>query len=247
MAYTLKPEEVGVFAIGGLGEIGKKYLRDRIRLKSLSMPGSNFQKMTSLGSTMSLGLLLYRRQHRTSKRSSLPTDTKTTLVGFSFSFEASQCPYLCWAFSTCLDPWKIRRAWPFVMPNSEINQNTELHFKNLKATFFRTTHFDSRTFRIVIHTPQGKIVCTGDFKFDFTPLGGNRLTSIVWQLWRRRRSLSALRLNQRGNSTFTNSEKYTVIHHEDHRRHPWAHHLCFLCLEYLPSPTGSWGRCQDRS
>ena len=23
MAYTLKPEEVGVFAIGGLGEIGK--------------------------------------------------------------------------------------------------------------------------------------------------------------------------------------------------------------------------------
>ena len=80
----------------------------------------------------------------------------------------------------------------------EINQNTELQFKNLKATFFRTTHSIPEPLGIVIHTPQGKIVCTGDFKFDFTPVG-NRLTSIVWRPLGRRRSLSALRLNQRGN------------------------------------------------
>ena len=53
----------------------------------------------------------------------------------------------------------------------EINQNTELQFKNLKATFFRTTHSIPEPLGIVIHTPQGKIVCTGDFKFDFTPVG----------------------------------------------------------------------------
>ena len=53
----------------------------------------------------------------------------------------------------------------------EINQNTELTFKNLKATFFRTTHSIPEPLGIVIHTPQGKIVCTGDFKFDFTPVG----------------------------------------------------------------------------
>ena len=63
----------------------------------------------------------------------------------------------------------------------EINQNTELQFKNLKATFFRTTHSIPEPLGIVIHTPQGKIVCTGDFKFDFTPVG-EPADSIAWQL-----------------------------------------------------------------
>ena len=53
----------------------------------------------------------------------------------------------------------------------EINQNTELTFKHIKATFFRTTHSIPEPLGIVLHTPQGKIVCTGDFKFDFTPVG----------------------------------------------------------------------------
>ena len=53
----------------------------------------------------------------------------------------------------------------------EINANTELTFKNMSVTFFRTTHSIPEPLGIVIHTPQGKIVCTGDFKFDFTTVG----------------------------------------------------------------------------
>lgn len=51
------------------------------------------------------------------------------------------------------------------------NENTVLKFKNMSVEFFRTTHSIPDSHGIVIHTPNGTIVTTGDFKFDLTPIG----------------------------------------------------------------------------
>ena len=51
------------------------------------------------------------------------------------------------------------------------NEQTKVNFKNIKVEFFATTHSIPDSHGIIITTPNGKIVETGDFKFDLTPIG----------------------------------------------------------------------------
>ena len=51
------------------------------------------------------------------------------------------------------------------------NENTKVKFRNFTIEFFRTTHSIPDSHGIVIHSPNGTIVTTGDFKFDLTPIG----------------------------------------------------------------------------
>lgn len=50
-------------------------------------------------------------------------------------------------------------------------EETVVKFKNMSVEFFRTTHSIPDSHGICIHTPNGNIVNTGDFKFDLTPIG----------------------------------------------------------------------------
>ena len=51
------------------------------------------------------------------------------------------------------------------------NENTKVKFKNITVEFFRTTHSIPDSHGICITTPNGVVVTTGDFKFDLTPIG----------------------------------------------------------------------------
>ncbi len=52
-----------------------------------------------------------------------------------------------------------------------ITKDLKVNFKHLSLEFVNTTHSIPDSFAVVIHTPNGVIFETGDFKFDLTPIG----------------------------------------------------------------------------
>lgn len=52
----------------------------------------------------------------------------------------------------------------------EYNHNSVYDFKHFQISFFRTNHSIPDSFGIAVKTRLGYIIHTGDFKFDFTPL-----------------------------------------------------------------------------
>ncbi len=51
------------------------------------------------------------------------------------------------------------------------DENSLIKFDTMSVEFIRTSHSIPDSYAIAIHTPQGLIIESGDYKFDFTPIG----------------------------------------------------------------------------
>ena len=89
----------------------------------------------------------------------------------------------------------------------EYKSDTELKIGDFDISFFRVTHSIPDSFGVIINTSEGRIVSTGDFKVDLTPIGPDIELQKIAELGREGVDLLLSDSTNAENEGYTPSEK----------------------------------------
>ncbi|WP_027093591.1 ribonuclease J [Cohnella thermotolerans] len=173
MSKKNNQDKLIIFALGGVGEIGKnmyvvQYGSDIVVVDS----GLKFPEEEMLGIDVVIPDITYLLDNRDKVRAILVTHGHEDHIGgLPYVLKQLNVPVYATRLTLGLIENKLKEAG--LLGDTKrilINAESEVQLGSIKASFFKTNHSIPDSVGICLETPEGAVVHTGDFKFDHTPV-----------------------------------------------------------------------------
>ena len=166
---------VKIYALGGLGEVGKNtYCIESVNDLIILDAGVKFPEDDLVGVDYVIPNYQHLKDNQNKIRALFITHGHEDHIGgIPFLIKSVKIPVIyapklaCALIKQKLEDQKIKEKVKLV----EYDQDSVITAGCFKVSFIRVTHSIPDSFGICVDTPEGRIVDTGDFKLDLTPVG----------------------------------------------------------------------------
>ena len=173
---TPQIEKLRVFALGGIGEIGKNmYVLEADESIYIMDAGVMIPEDGMLGIDMVIPDVSYLVDNKDKiKGIFLTHGHEEHIGGLAYILRKIKAPVYGTRLTLAMAKELVTTLGsPGKVDFKEIDENTVLQLEHATVSFFRTNHSIPGSVGLCFHTSQGAIVHTGDFKFDQSQLSKN--------------------------------------------------------------------------
>ena len=175
MSMKIANNPIKIYALGGLGEVGKNtYCIESERHLIIIDAGVKFPEDDLVGVDYVIPNYTHLKNNQGKIRALFITHGHEDHIGaIPFLVKAIKVPVIyapklaCALIRQKLEEKKVKEVVKIV----EYDENSEIVAGEFNVSFFRVTHSIPDSFGICVDTSEGRIVTTGDFKIDLTPIG----------------------------------------------------------------------------
>ena len=202
---------ISIYALGGLGEVGKNmYCLENEETIIIIDCGVRFPGVEFPGIDYVIPDFTHLKNNRNKVKALFITHGHEDHIGgIPFLIQSLNIPVI---YAPRLAAALIRNKFEEArmsdrLPLIEYDENSHVQVGQFDVSFFRVTHSIPDSFGIVVDTPEGRIVSTGDFKVDLTPIGPDINLTRIAELGQEGVDLLLSDSTNAENEGFTPSEK----------------------------------------